>query len=268
MEAWLYPYPDLYPAVSSLIYSRLFTYTLSITFLILGIITTIIFFISVRNGVNEKLAKDDISTPSSPSTPMKPEIKNDATLNIVDEKQTDEERLYPTLPTAPEPPYNPYYQPPAGPSGDVQIAVGNRKCENSSCVTCVKMIEGPKFSSSVTGVEYIVIPRVSCTTDHLIYLITCIKCSKQYVGKTEQSLKQRHYGHRREVEHASSALGQHFSSTEGRCGAESLNIQIIEACHRDGADLLGREGYWQHELQTFSPSGINIRDELGGRNKV
>ena len=31
------------------------------------------------------------------------------------------------------------------------------------------------------------------------------------MGKTEQTLRQRHYGHRREVEQASSALGQHFS---------------------------------------------------------
>ena len=48
----------------------------------------------------------------------------------------------------------------------------------------------------------------------------------------------------------------------------SDSIQIIEVCDRDGGDLLGREGHWQHELQTFSPGGINIRDELGGRNKV
>jgi len=265
LESWLYPHPDLYPRLCSIIYSRLFTYMFSITFFLLSIITSIIFLFSVKNEVNKK---QDITPPSSPSTPMRPEIRNDATVHTIDEKQTDDERLYPALPTAPEPPYNPYYQPPPGPSGDVQIAVGNQKCDNSTCVTCVKMIEGHVFRSSVTGLEYTIMPSVSCTTAHLIYLITCTNCSKQYVGKTEQSLKQRHYGHRREVEHASSALGQHFSSTSGHCGAECLSIQIIEVCDRVGGDLLGREGHWQHELQTFSPGGINIRDELGGRNKV
>ena len=34
------------------------------------------------------------------------------------------------------------------------------------------------------------------------------------MGKTEQTLRQRHYGHRREVEQASSALGQHFSEVK------------------------------------------------------
>ena len=42
------------------------------------------------------------------------------------------------------------------------------------------------------------------------------------MGKTEQSLRQRHYGHRREVETRSSALGQHFAD----CGLDNLRIQV------------------------------------------
>ena len=77
----------------------------------------------------------------------------------------------------------------------------------------------------------------------VIYLVTCRLCQKQYVGKTEQTLRQRcqishitvchktissqnnyennwllklkennlrHYGHRREIETLSSPLGRHF----------------------------------------------------------
>ena len=118
------------------------------------------------------------------------------------------------------------------------------------------------FTSRVTGRQYTIAPAVSCTSQQLIYLITCARCEKQYVGKTEQSLRQRHYGHRREIEAASSALGQHFAA--GACGPDSLNIQIIELC--SSQDLLpAREGFWQHELASFAPRGINIRDELGGK---
>ena len=42
------------------------------------------------------------------------------------------------------------------------------------------------------------------------------------MGKTEQTLRQRHYGHRREVETRSSALGQHFAD----CGLDNLRIQV------------------------------------------
>ena len=46
---------------------------------------------------------------------------------------------------------------------------------------------------------------------------------KQYVGKTEQELKQRHYGHRREIETKSSLLGKHFADS---CGYTSFRIQV------------------------------------------
>ena len=53
--------------------------------------------------------------------------------------------------------------------------------------------------------------------------ITCQKCKKQYVGKTVQTLKQRHYGHRREIDKQSSHLGEHFA---GPCGYNNLRIQV------------------------------------------
>lgn len=91
-------------------------------------------------------------------------------------------------------------------------------------------------------------------------MITCQKCKKQYVGKTAQTLKQRHYGHRREIDKQSSHLGLHFA---GPCGYNNLRIQIID--HTTSSDgLQRREGYWQHELMTLLPWGLNTRDELSG----
>ena len=45
-----------------------------------------------------------------------------------------------------------------------------------------------------------------------------------------------------------------------------LNLQIIDQIHEPDAhkrkkDLSRREGYWQHELSTFVPMGLNTRDE-------
>ena len=50
---------------------------------------------------------------------------------------------------------------------------------------------------------------------------------------------------------------------KGECGGlDSLSLQVVEVV--EGPSLLAREGHWQHELSTFAPGGINIRDELGG----
>ena len=42
--------------------------------------------------------------------------------------------------------------------------------------------------------------------------------------------------------------------------------QIIDhvTAAEEGGLLRRREGYWQHELMTLPPWGLNTRDELGG----
>ncbi len=44
------------------------------------------------------------------------------------------------------------------------------------------------------------------------------------MGKTQNSLRDRHYGHRREIDTQSSLLGKHFGEV---CGINSWRIQII-----------------------------------------
>lgn len=63
-------------------------------------------------------------------------------------------------------------------------------------------------------------------TSNVVYLVTCRRCKKQYVGKTEQALKQRHYGHRREIELQSTPLGKHFA---GECGYANWSMQVCTA---------------------------------------
>jgi hypothetical protein len=40
------------------------------------------------------------------------------------------------------------------------------------------------------------------------------------------------------------------------------NLQVID--QGPSNELQRREGYWQHELMTLLPWGLNIRDELNG----
>ena len=266
---------ELRPAVSTieLLSFRSFTITVPALLFLTSAVLSSLYYRQVRGAAD---SQPHLTPPSSPSRPMRcesrdvesgvvgPPINGGGADGVGDGVgdgggdgggDTGEGGgLYPALPTAPDPPFNPHYE----------IPVGNRRCENPRCVTCSRMLEGQTFSSRVTGRQYSILPAVSCTSEQLIYLITCSSCDKQYVGKTEQSLRQRHYGHRREIEAASSALGQHFGP--GGCGPDCLVIQVIELC--PSQDLLpAREGFWQHELASFAPHGINIRDELGGKLK-
>jgi hypothetical protein len=59
--------------------------------------------------------------------------------------------------------------------------------------------------------------KVTCTSE---------KCGRQYVGKTEQELRNRHYGHKKEIDTNSTPLGKHFAD---KCGYESFQIQASHA---------------------------------------
>ena len=148
---------------------------------------------------------------------------------------------------------------------------GTYRNHEDGCVTCELFLEGTSFLSKTTGKNYVFTSSVSCTDKNVIYLVTCLNdnCGKQYVGKSIQEMRKRHYGHRREIELKSSPLGKHFSDV---CGYIYFQLQIIDQIKpRKGEDseklkqeLLRREGYWQHELMTFEPWGLNTRDELNG----
>jgi len=274
IELWLQPSPELYNIIP-ILSNRIFTY---LTPTLLSLATTallVLYYTEARKAVNASKFWSQISTipgqqpdlqnpsahltaqpdvaapgPGSPSRPMSSHSR--PVIPSSHHPVQPPDTLYPQLPSAPSAPSEAGDAPPPG----------NQKCGNTSCVTCAWLVEGPSFSSTVTGKQYLLMTSVSCTDSQIIYLVTCRGCRKQYVGKTEQSLRQRHYGHRREIETLSSPLGQHFGS---ECGYNCWTIQIIDKCPVE--DLARREGYWQHELHTLIPEGLNIRDELGGRQK-
>merc|ERR1719300_1293623 len=63
---------------------------------------------------------------------------------------------------------------------------GGRKCEDDSCTTCVWLNEGPNFQSSATRKKYKFMTPATCSDLSVIYLVTCVKCGKQYVGYAEE----------------------------------------------------------------------------------
>ena len=128
------------------------------------------------------------------------------------------------------------------------------------CFVCEKIIdEGHHyFSSTVTGKKYLLpFEEINCKSSKLIYLVSCGKCGRQYVGRCETSLKRRHHKHRSQLRHKTEGIGQHFDS----CGGyENFHLSIIEAVTKPQS-LKEREVWWMKELKTMYPLGMNLRDE-------
>ena len=58
------------------------------------------------------------------------------------------------------------------------------------------MVEGEYFTSGVTGKSYVTNFRMDCNSDHVIYLLSCARCSEQYVGSTITKFKTRFNNHK------------------------------------------------------------------------
>ena len=62
-------------------------------------------------------------------------------------------------------------------------------CGSVRCKTCKHISQGITFTSNVTNKSYEVVSNstsMTCTSDNIVYLITCRRCGIQYVGETSQ----------------------------------------------------------------------------------
>ena len=98
---------------------------------------------------------------------------------------------------------------------------------------------------------------------NVVYLISCGKCGKQYVGETKGPLNIRMNGHRDDWRHKRferSPTAEHFC-LQGHDFLSHASVCCLESNSewKDNARK-SRESYWIRRLNTLNPSGINKGD--------
>jgi hypothetical protein len=132
--------------------------------------------------------------------------------------------------------------------------VGCFKCGKCR-VACPILKETKNFQSTNTKRKYKIHQRLDCTSDWLIYLVTCRKCKGQYIGKSKTIFKLRHSNHKMEIKNQRGGLGQHYGGLGG-CGYENVSITLIEQVEQKNLKFLAeREVYWQHQLRGYVENG-------------
>ncbi|XP_070189013.1 uncharacterized protein [Littorina saxatilis] len=133
------------------------------------------------------------------------------------------------------------------------------RCERKKCVICEKhLIESTTFNSCKTGETFTLREHFSCDTKNIIYLISCKKChSAQYVGQTQNSLRERFYLHRSHIgKNTGTLLTVHFNQPDHSLGdMECIVIERVFCSTRD--ERWKRESFWIAKLKTLVPSGLN-----------
>ena len=96
----------------------------------------------------------------------------------------------------------------------------------------------------------------TCNTEGVIYLITCLKCHKQYVGQSGRKAKTRCKEHVTYIRNNTEATGKHFNE-RGHTHWE-FKFHIIEKVTPNIPQMrLAREDYWIQILQSKAPNGLN-----------
>ena len=122
-------------------------------------------------------------------------------------------------------------------------------------ISCPILTDGKRFTSTNTGKTYNITKRLDCTSDHLIYLVTCAKCRGQYVGKSTTDFKRRHSNHKVEIRNQRGGLGHHFGGNNG-CGYQNVTIMLIDQVEKgDKIGLENCEVYWQNQMRCYVENG-------------
>ena len=138
-------------------------------------------------------------------------------------------------------------------------------CKNHGNNLCCRHLRNTnKFMSNTTKQKYNIHHRVNCRSKFVIYLLECIMCKIQYVGKSEQPMNIRINKHRDNVTRVDAIqVCQHFNQTSHNF-QHHARFTIIETLKDQGKDsatmrntLEDREDFWIDKLKTLKPNGFN-----------
>ena len=108
-------------------------------------------------------------------------------------------------------------------------------------------------------------PRTdTCESKNVVYLITCARCNKQYVGETSRTYRKRILEHRNYVKRKdmSAATGRHFNIPGHKLS--DLKHQVIAILHGPSIPKcpkrLQLEERLIERLRTMEPHGLNDKN--------
>ena len=149
-----------------------------------------------------------------------------------------------------------------------------QKC-NKRCDICTNfLVHSIEFTCFATKRKYKVKGNLKCTTNNIIYLLSCKNCGKQYVGSAIK-FKERFRIHKSDINTRKIRCGMANHLLNVCCSSfskfEFLQVQLIEQVFiKDGQDiekvLWLREKFWQAQLFTLS-HGLNSPSEWYALNR-
>ncbi len=135
---------------------------------------------------------------------------------------------------------------------------GTKPC-NKPCGICPYVLKSKEFISTHTKERFSMTSAYTCSTKGIIYLTTCSKCLKQYVGQTGRRLIDRIKEHLNCICLQKEVTGIHYNSVGHT--HNNLQVQVIKKVSPNTPNYrLEREELWIKRLVTKTPNGLNKQD--------
>jgi hypothetical protein len=136
--------------------------------------------------------------------------------------------------------------------------VGMQPC-SKPCNVCPYIQKSKTFKSSHNNQPFQLKGLFTCATTGVIYLVSCLRCKKQYVGQTGRKFHDRMMEHLNSMFHKTHTIGIHYSSPPH--SHNDFRVLVIEKVLPNSVNLrLEREEYWIKTLGTKTPVGLNKLD--------
>ncbi len=135
-------------------------------------------------------------------------------------------------------------------------------CKSTKCKVCPSIDRSSLFCSSISGTYFTASCDATCATKNVIYLISCNKCSMQYVGETTQPLRVRFNQHRNAVSNKKkdTLIVRHFNQRDHSVTDMQIRVlQNINDCESKAVKgkLMVAEDMWIRLLASSYPFGLN-----------
>ena len=112
---------------------------------------------------------------------------------------------------------------------------------------------------------YKIFHNVNCASSYTIYLMECILCNKQYVGKAETSFNIRLNNNRKDVKKVDAKMACKHFQQESHNFNKHAKFNIINQLMKTSKSketltqrLIERENFWILKLDTLYPKGFNM----------
>lgn len=138
----------------------------------------------------------------------------------------------------------------------------SKACNKPRCQTCKMMPTAAQVVQHTSGARVSIRCNATCKSSNLVYVISCSKCGKQYIGETKQALNLRVNLHRSDYNKRRferSPVAEHFHGEN-----HSFDDAILHCIDHDpswsDSKRKQRETYWIRRFNAVQPLGINRND--------